>query len=134
MLPKAHLTLHSRMSSSRWVITPLWLSGSLRSSCMVALYIEVLLFWVHIYLKLLYLFLGLIPWSHVVSFLFSYNCLYFKGLFCLIWVVVLQFCLISICVEYLFPSPHFLCVFVPRSELGLLKTAHIQVLVLYPFS
>ena len=27
MLPKAHLTLHFRMSSSRWVITPLWLSG-----------------------------------------------------------------------------------------------------------
>ena len=31
MLPKAHLTLHSRMSSSRWVIIPSWLSGSLRS-------------------------------------------------------------------------------------------------------
>ena len=25
MLPKAHLTLHSRMSGSRWVITPSWL-------------------------------------------------------------------------------------------------------------
>ena len=31
MLPKAHLTFHSWMSGSRWVITPLWLSGSLRS-------------------------------------------------------------------------------------------------------
>ena len=31
MLPKAHLTSHSRMSGSRWVITPVWLSGSLRS-------------------------------------------------------------------------------------------------------
>ena len=31
MLPKAHLSLHSRMSGSRWVTTPLWLSGSLRS-------------------------------------------------------------------------------------------------------
>ena len=30
MLPEAHLTLHSRMSGSRWVITPLWLPGSLR--------------------------------------------------------------------------------------------------------
>ena len=30
-LPKTHLTLHSRMSGSRWVIIPLWLSGSLRS-------------------------------------------------------------------------------------------------------
>ena len=31
MLPKACLSLVSRMSGSRWVITPLWLSGSLRS-------------------------------------------------------------------------------------------------------
>ena len=30
MLPKAHLT-YSRISGSRWVITPLWLSGSWRS-------------------------------------------------------------------------------------------------------
>ena len=31
MFPKAHLTSHSKMSGSRWVITPLWLSGSWRS-------------------------------------------------------------------------------------------------------
>ena len=31
MLSKAHLTSHSRMSGSRWVITPLCLSGSWRS-------------------------------------------------------------------------------------------------------
>jgi len=31
MLPKAHLTSHSKMSSSRWGITPSWLSGSWRS-------------------------------------------------------------------------------------------------------
>ena len=31
MLSKAYLTSHSRMSGSRWVITPLWLSGSWRS-------------------------------------------------------------------------------------------------------
>ena len=31
MLSKAHLTLHSRMSGSKWVITPSWLSGSWRS-------------------------------------------------------------------------------------------------------
>ena len=30
-LPKAYLTSHSRMSGSRWVITPSWLSGSWRS-------------------------------------------------------------------------------------------------------
>ena len=32
MLPKAHLTLHSRISGSRWMITPSWLSGSWSSS------------------------------------------------------------------------------------------------------
>ena len=31
MFPKAHLTLHSRMSGSRWVITQSWLSGLWRS-------------------------------------------------------------------------------------------------------
>ena len=31
MLPKAHLTLHSRMSGIRWVIIPSWLSGLWRS-------------------------------------------------------------------------------------------------------
>ena len=37
MLPKAHLTSHSRMSGSRWVITPTWLSWSLRCFCIVLL-------------------------------------------------------------------------------------------------
>ena len=31
MLPKAHLTSHSRMFGCKWVIIPSWLSGSLRS-------------------------------------------------------------------------------------------------------
>ena len=31
MFPKGHLTWHSRISGFRWVITPSWLSGSLRS-------------------------------------------------------------------------------------------------------
>ena len=31
MLPKTHLTSHSRLSCSRWVITSSWLSGPLRS-------------------------------------------------------------------------------------------------------
>ena len=38
MLPKAHLTSHSTMSGSSWVITSSWLSGSLRSFfCIVLL-------------------------------------------------------------------------------------------------
>ena len=31
MLSKDHLTSHSKMSGSKWVLTPLWLSGSWRS-------------------------------------------------------------------------------------------------------
>ena len=38
MLPEAHLTLHSRMSGSRWVITPSWLSGSLHSFLYSSMY------------------------------------------------------------------------------------------------
>ena len=34
---KAHLTSHSSMAGSRWVITPLWLSGSWRFFCIVLL-------------------------------------------------------------------------------------------------
>ena len=37
MLPKDHLTLHSRMSGSSWVITPSWLSGSWDLFCTVLL-------------------------------------------------------------------------------------------------
>ena len=37
MFPKAHLTSHSRMSSSRWVITPSWLSESLWSFFLIVL-------------------------------------------------------------------------------------------------
>ena len=37
LLPKACLTLHSRISDSKWVITPFWLSGSWRSFCIVLL-------------------------------------------------------------------------------------------------
>ena len=35
MLPKAHLTSHSRMPGSSWEITPSWLSGSWWSFCIV---------------------------------------------------------------------------------------------------
>jgi len=37
MLPKAHLTSHSKMSGSRWGTTPSWLTQSLRLFCTVLL-------------------------------------------------------------------------------------------------
>ena len=50
MRPRAHLTSHPRMSGSRWVIIPLWLSESLRPflcsssvySCIRFLYLDIL--------------------------------------------------------------------------------------------
>ena len=38
MLCKTHLTWHSRISGSRWVITPSWLSGSLRSFLLLLIF------------------------------------------------------------------------------------------------
>ena len=49
MLPMAHLTSHSRMSGSRWVIIPFWLSGSLKYfSCSSSVYSFhlFLIFWI----------------------------------------------------------------------------------------
>ena len=43
MLPKAHLTSHSRMSGSRSVITPSWLSGSGSSFLYSSVYLPPLL-------------------------------------------------------------------------------------------
>ena len=37
MLPKAYFTSHARMSGSKWVTRPPWLSGSLRPFCTVHL-------------------------------------------------------------------------------------------------
>ena len=45
ILPKPHWTSHSRMSGSRWMITPSWLSGSWRSFlCTSSVYSCYLLF------------------------------------------------------------------------------------------
>ena len=60
MLPKAHLTSHSRMSDSRWVIKPLWLSGSwssfLYSSSVYSCHLFLIssasvLYWAHLCMK-----------------------------------------------------------------------------------
>ena len=57
MLPKAHLTSHSRMSGSRWMITPSWLSGSWR-------------FFLHSYVYSCHLFLISSDSVRSISFLF----------------------------------------------------------------
>ena len=84
MLPKAHLTSHSRMSGSRWRITPSWLSGSLRSflysSSVYSRHlflifsasfrsIAFLSFCAHSYMKSS---LGISNFSHSIVFLYSF--------------------------------------------------------------
>ena len=44
-----------------------------------------------------------------------------------------RFLLISICVEYHFPFPHFQSLFVPRFEMDLLQTVFTQALFVYSF-
>ena len=68
---------------------------------------------------------------YVVSFLVSYNNLYFKIYFVWYEYCYSSFLLISICMEYLVPSPHFQSVCVSRSEVSLLETAYIWVLFVY---
>ena len=65
ILPKAHLTSHSRMSGSRWVITPSWLSGLWRSFsysssvyschlfifCFCSIHTISVLYWAHLCMK-----------------------------------------------------------------------------------
>ena len=100
----------------------------------VTLYIVFLLFWMYIYLKLLYLLLGLILWSlcNVLPCLF--NILYFKVYFVWYEHCYSSFLLIPICMKYFLPSSRFQFLGVPRSEVGLLKTAYIWILFLYAFS
>ena len=69
--------------------------------------IEVLLHWVHRYLQLLYLPLGLIPWSWCSVLLISCNLPYFKVYFVWYEHCYSSFLLLLICMEYIFPSSHF---------------------------
>ena len=85
MLPMAHLTLHSRMSGSRWVITPSWFSGLWRSlfysysvcSCHLFLISSasvrsipfLILYWAHICMKCFLASLILLKRSLVFPFL-----------------------------------------------------------------
>ena len=97
-----------------------------------ALCIEVLC-WMHIYLQLIYFLLGSLD-HYVMSFCFSQNSLHFKVYFIFYGYCYSNFLQISIYMEFLFPSPYFLSVCIPRSEVCLLYTAYIQVLFQYSFS
>ena len=67
MLPKAHLTSHSRMSGSRWGITPSWLSWSWRSSLYCSYFYSFHLFLTY------YASLRSIPFLSFIVGIFAWN-------------------------------------------------------------
>ena len=67
MLPKALLTLHSRMSGSRWVMIPSWLSGSWRSFLYSSSEYSCLLFLIS------YASVRSIPFLSVIEPMFAWN-------------------------------------------------------------
>ena len=67
MLPKAHLTSDSGMSGSRWVITPLWLSGSWRSFLYSSVYS------CYLFKKYLLLLLGPYHFCPLLCPIFAWN-------------------------------------------------------------
>ena len=68
MLPKAHLTSHSRISDTRWVITSSWLSGSLRSFLCSSSVYSCHLFWLSSEFRLAWLSFSPLP---LASLLYS---------------------------------------------------------------
>ena len=86
-------------------------------SCLLVfvLCIEVLLCWVHRYLQLFYLPLGLIPYHYLVPLLISCN-LYFKVYFVWYEDYYSSFLLFPIGMKYIFPSSHFQSIGVLKSE------------------
>ena len=94
-------------------------------SCYHLPYVLRLLCWVHVYIHNCSIFLGLSLCidHYVVSFFVSWNSLYFNVYFIWCECCYSNFLSVSICVEYLFPAPHFQSVCVPWPEVGFLQTA-----------
>ena len=84
MLPKAHLTLHSRMCGSTWVITPSWWSESW-TSFLYSILLHCLLFTLHV------IFPGSLTvvstkMSSFFTVLSSYNLSIFNLILCLLFL------------------------------------------------
>ena len=87
--------------------------------------IEVLLSWMHRYLQLLCLPLGLTLDHYVAPFLISCNHLHFKVYFVWYEDCYSNFLLLPICMEYIFPSSHFQSLCVLSSEVGFYFRQHL---------
>ena len=85
MLPKARLTSHSRISGSRWVITPSWLSGSWRSFLYSSVY------FCHLFL-IFYTSVRSIPFLSFIEPMFAWNVPLVSLIFlkrCLVFLILL---------------------------------------------
>ena len=80
--PKAHLTLHSRMSGPTWVITPSWLSGSWRSF----LYSSSV-YSCHLFLIIYYASVRPIAFLSFIVLIFAWNVPLISLIFLSYWVV-----------------------------------------------
>ena len=83
------------------------LSVSFWSPPRFSLCIWVLLCWMHIYLQCLCLLGGFFLWVLWSDLLGLSLWPFFGSLFCVIWVLLPLLFFLSICLEYLFPAPHF---------------------------
>ena len=111
MLPKVHLTSHSRISGFRWVITPSWLSGSWRSFLYSSYVYSCHLFLISSAFARCILFLTFIvpifAWSVPLVFpilLFSFISLHWSLRKAYLSCYYLEFC-IQMGISFLFPLP-----------------------------
>ena len=73
MLPKAHLTLHSKISGSRWVITLSWLFWSWWSFLYISSVYFSHVFLISSILSLLYVYQWSIPFLSFIMLIFAWN-------------------------------------------------------------
>ena len=100
---------------------------------------ELFCFYCHLSLGIVWFPLWFLQWS--IGCLVAccwvstcFNILHFKVYFVWCEYCYSSFLLIPVCMKYFLPSSHFQFVCVPRSEVGLWKTAYVWILFLYPFS
>ena len=114
MLPKAHLTSQSTISGSRWLITPLWLSGSWRSFLYSSVYS------CHVFL-ISFAYVRSIPFLSFIVHIFAWN----------VPLVSLIFLKRSLVIPILLFSSIFLYFFALITEEGVLLLLLLLLLLLF---
>ena len=137
MLPQVHLTLHSRMSDSKSVITPSWLSGSWRSFLYSSSVYSCHLFLISSasfrFIQFLSFIEPILTWNvPLVSLIFLKRSLVFPILLCLYFFALIieegflisPCCSLELCIQmgifflfsFAFPSLLFSAIYKPPSD------------------